>query len=344
MRTTRGTGQMATREANAGHLDGSGGDRGTPPSEASGLNDLLRSLPGMRRIVERIRNLAELDVPILIEGEPGTGVEFVAQEIHVLSHRRDQPFVSIPCVAVPELTLATQLWGYGRGFTATTTEDHPGLLESADGGTVFFDEIRDVPHNLQVRLTRMMKTHEITRLGQSQSRRVNVRVICATKFNLMQEAAEGHFLADLLYLIRVAQIRVPPLRERAVDVPPLIAFFLAQSRRLPDKPSASLSDEAMRMLLAYSWPGNIAELQSAIEFAALSCTGRTIASGDLPLEIRAFGTKVTLPVSPEQTEKDRFLAAIGAASGNRTRAARMLGISRATLYRRLKDLGIPTRN
>lgn len=334
---------MATSKQNATRLQGSTRDARVDPPGTAGLDELLRSLPGMQVVMDRIRDLARIDVPMLIEGEPGTGVDFAAQEIHALSQRRLQPFVSVPCAAMPEATLADHLCGFERRSFTGATEEQPGVFELAHGGTVFFDEICSVPQALQIQLARLLKNREITRIGQSRSRKVDVRLICGTRFNLSQEAAEGRFHPDLLYRIRVAQVRLPPLRERLVDLPPLITFYLLESRLTPDRPAPSLNDEATRLLLAYPWPGNMTELQSAIQFAALGCPEPPITAMDLPQEIRTAGTAGALQASPGQTEKDRFLAAVGAAKGNRTLAARLLGISRATLYRRLKDLGIESR-
>ncbi|HOW69734.1 MAG TPA: sigma 54-interacting transcriptional regulator [Phycisphaerae bacterium] len=310
--------------------------------ETGELDDVLRSLPGMQTVIQTIRDLAGLEVPVLIQGEPGAGVDFVAREIHSLSQRRLRPFSVVSCAGVSESNLASQLWGYDKGAFPGATVDHLGLFELADGGTVSFEEVRDIPFGLQIQLARLIRTGEIARIAQSQSRRVNVRLIFGTEFNLVQETASGRVYADLLYRIRVAQIQLPPLRERLGDVAPLATFCLHQSRLLPDKPLPNLSDEAMGVLLRYSWPGNMTELQSTIQFAALRCRGSTITAADLPREIRVTrGTP--RPPSPAKEEKERFRAAMGAAKGNRTLAARLLGISRATLYRRLKELGVGTR-
>ncbi len=342
--TVRDTGQMATPEQNAARFHGGINAHRAGPPETGGLDMLLRSLPGMQAVLQTIRDVAMVDVPVLIEGEAGTGVDFAAHELHALSPRRLRPFVMVPCSGMPEAGLANQLWGHERRSVGEPSEEHPGLFESAEGGTVFLEEVRDLPHNLQIQLARLLKTHEMTPIGRSQPRRVNVRLICATRFNLVQEAAEGRFHPDLLYKVRVAQIRLPPLRERLVDIPPLTTFYLRQCRLMPDKPLPGLSDEAMGILLGYAWPGNMTELQSAIEFAALRCAGSTITTADLPVEVCSSGkTSASFAAGTGQTEKDRFQAAMAAAKGNRTLAARLLGISRATLYRRLKELGFAPR-
>ena len=324
---------------------GNGAVRFRPDLSGPGeLNELFRSLPGLGPVMEKIRSLAGVDVPILIEGEPGTGVEFVAQELHGLSPRCRRPFVVVPWPAPAESTLAMQLFGGEIMASPHVMERQPGVFEHAAGGTVFVEEIRDIPYSLQIQLARLLTTRQIFRPGQAKPHRVDVRFTCATRFNLVQEAAEGRFYTDLLYKIRVAQIQLPALRDRLVDIPPLSAFYLRQCRLLPDKPLPVLSDEAMSLLLGYSWPGNMTELQSVIESAALRCAGAVVTPADLPQEIQApgLGGGAFSPGSG-QTEKDRFQAAMGAARGNRTLAARLLGISRATLYRRLKELGLAVR-
>lgn len=287
--------------------------------------------------MERVRALAGLDVPILIEGEAGTGVEFVAREIHALSPRRGERFVAISCIGVPHAALNGLLLGHAP--LKDEPEDRPGLFESAEGGTVFIEEICDVPLDLQLKLVRMLNTREVNRIGDSRPRRVNVRLICGTHFDLNRAAGEGRLRPDLLYKIRVAQVRLPALRERVEDLPPLIAYFLHESRLIPDHPPPSLSDEAMGLLLAHDWPGNMLELQSAIEYAVLHCGGALISKAGLPPELRGSGPRS----SPEQSERARFETALRTARNNRTQAARLLGISRATLYRRLKELGITER-
>lgn len=335
---------MVTPERNAARLHaGMNAHRAVLP-ETAGLDVLLRDLPGMQAVLQTIRGVATVDVPVLIEGETGTGVDFAAHELHTLSPRHLHPFIMVPCSGVPEAGLASQFWGHERRPAGEPPEQHPGLFESAEGGTVFLEEVRDLPHSLQIQLARMLKTHEITPIGGSQPRRVNVRLICATRFNLVQEAAADRFHPDLLYKIRVAQIRLPPLRERLVDIPPLTTFYLRQCRLMPDRLLPGLSDEAMGILLGYSWPGNMMELQNAIEFAVLRCAGSMITATDLPVEICSSGkTNTSFAADTVQSEKDRFQAAMAAAKGNRTLAARLLGISRATLYRRLRGLGFAVR-
>jgi len=291
--------------------------------------------------METVRDLAQIEASVLIEGEGGTGKEFVAREIHRLSSRRSEPFTVVPRGVVDATTLRNQLFGHARGALPEATEDRPGLFELGNNGTVFFEEIHDIPSRLQVQIARTLGSQEVTRLGESTSRTVNIRLICATCFDLIREAGEGHFHLDLFYKIRVAHIRLLPLRERRVDIPLLARFYLERCCLLTNTPAYNVHDDAMRILLDYSWPGNMAELQSAIEFATLKCKHRAITVEDLPPEIlttkREIGPRST---GATQSQKDRFLAAINAAGGNRTLAARFLGISRATLYRRLKELGI----
>lgn len=336
--------RMAISRKNATGPHGKSAPSCASGPDTKGLHEVLRHLAGMRNIVQAIRNLALVDVPVLIEGETGTEIDFVAHEIHNLSSRRAHPFILASCAGITESGSASQFWGSENRTSIAQVQDNLSVFEQAQGGTVFLEEVHDIPFRQQAQLARMIRTHEITLAGQAQPRRVNVRLICGTRFNLVQEAAAGGFNSDLLYKIRVGQIRLPPLRERPIDIFPLTQFYLRQCPLRPDRPLPSLSDEATGAMLAYPWPGNLTELQSAIEFAALRCKGSTIIADDLPDEILAVakGVKPTAG-DPVQTERKRLQAAMQAAKGNRTLAARILGISRATLYRRLKYLGIATR-
>jgi DNA-binding NtrC family response regulator len=202
------------------------------------------------------------------------------------------------------------------------------------------DEIGDISKNMQTSLLRVLEEKEIMRLGDSRSRKIDVRVLASTHRNLSEEAEKGHFRSDLLYRIRVARIELPPLRDRREDIPLLVASFLSQSRAATGKTVKDVGREAMRVLLEYDWPGNVRELKSAIDFATLHCKRSVINPDDLPSEIMHAKYASSPAVPPIQNERQRVLAALDAANGNRTLAARELGISRATLYRRLASLNI----
>ncbi|MFC1890516.1 sigma 54-interacting transcriptional regulator, partial [Thermodesulfobacteriota bacterium] len=220
-------------------------------------------------------------------------------------------------------------------------EDHKGFFESAEKGTIFLDEIGDVPLNVQANLLRVLQEREVVRLGETKPRKIDVRILAATNRDLNVEVEKGNFRADLLYRIRVARIRLPSLRRRREDIPLLVAWFLGQSRAATGKPVREVSQEAMRVFMAFEWPGNVRELKSAIEFAVIQCKGPIIHPEDLPPEIVApVGATISFDKEGGMDEKERILAALMSAGGNRARASRLLGISRATLYRHLKKFDI----
>lgn len=314
--------------------------------EKAQFHDLVGKSPRMLQTYQLIRDVARVDTTVLIEGETGTGKELVARAIHSLSPRADQPCVTINSAGLTESLLASQLFGHRRGAFTGAVEDHKGFFETADRGTIFLDEIGDVPLPVQASLLRVLQEKEILRLGESTPRRIDVRVLAATHRNLAEEVDRGTFRADLLYRIRVARIALPALRERREDIPLLVGTFLGALSAAANKPVDGVSPDAMRLLLAYEWPGNVRELRSAVEFAVIRCRGGVLLPEDFPPELampaHAEGRRRTLlPVDePEESEAARIRAALQAARGNRTRAAKLLGVSRATFYRRLSELGM----
>lgn len=304
------------------------------------FHDIVGRSKQMQSIYHRIQEVSKVDWTVLIEGETGTGKELVARAIHFSSHRKEGPFIAVNCAGLTDSLLTSQLFGHKRGAFTGAVEDHKGLFEVANRGTILLDEIGDISKNMQTSLLRVLEEKEITRLGESKPRKIDVRILASTHRDLSQEAEKGHFRPDLLYRIRVARITLPLLTERREDMPLLIESFLAQSRAATGKPVRDVSDEAMRILLQYRWPGNVRELKSAIDFATLHCKESVINIEDLPPEI-VYAKYAELPVdSPYEDERQVILAALKNANGNRTVAARHLGISRATLYRRLADLEI----
>jgi DNA-binding NtrC family response regulator len=302
------------------------------------FRDLIGKSGRMAQVYELIGAVARVDSTVLIEGETGTGKELVARALHAASHRADKPFIAVNSAGLTDSLLASQLFGHKRGAFTGALADHKGVFEAAHGGTIFLDEIGDVPLNVQTSLLRVLQEREITRLGESKPRKIDVRVVAATHHNLADDVAKGRFRSDLLYRIRVARIQLPPLRERREDVPLLARAFLAQSSAASDKPVHTLSNDAMRVLLGYAWPGNVRELKSAIEFAVIRCQGTEIHADDLPPELIASEQPPFPPGDDSGDETQRLLAALRYAKGKRTVAARLLGISRATLYRRLTEL------
>lgn len=307
--------------------------------ERARFHGLVGASSAMQLIYKQIRDVAKMELTVLIEGETGTGKELVAQAIHLASHRRDKPFIAINCAGLTESLLTSQLFGHRRGAFTGATADHIGLIEAAHGGTLFLDEIGDIPLGVQASLLRVLQEKEITRLGESVPRKVDVRILAATNRDLNQAVMDGTFRQDLLYRIRVGRIHLPPLRQRLEDVPLLVAWFLGQLRASTAVAVQDVSREAMDLLMEYSWPGNVRELKNAIEYAAAHCRGSVIQIKDLPKEIVGVSGAIS-PAADKHDERQRILEALTRAEGNRARAARQLGIGRTTLYRRMKALGI----
>ncbi|MDR4478801.1 MAG: sigma-54 dependent transcriptional regulator [Nitrospira sp.] len=306
------------------------------------FHDLVGKSRGMTQIYEQIQDLARVDSSVLIEGETGTGKELVARAIHQASARHTGPFIAANCAGLTDSLLGSQLFGHKKGAFTGAIDDQQGLFEAAQGGVLFLDEIGDIPHNVQTSLLRVLQEREVTRLGETKPRKVNVRVLTATHHNLSEDVAKGTFRADLLYRIRVARIHLPPLRERKEDIPLLVTSFLTEGRASMGKVIHRASPAAMAALMEYHWPGNVRELKSTIECGMIHCKGDTLEAIDLPPELRQ-GPDVSQsePVLPVD-ERSRFVVALGQVHGNRTKAARLLGMSRATFYRRLNELDLPT--
>jgi PAS domain S-box-containing protein len=305
------------------------------------LHELIGRSAAMQTVFQQIQNVSRVDSTVLIEGETGTGKELVARAIHSSSRRHQHPFLAVNCAGLTESILGSQLFGHKRGAFTGAIEDHKGLFEAANGGTLFLDEIGDIPMPVQTSLLRVLHVREIVRLGESRPRKIDVRVLAATHHNLTEDVARGTFRSDLLYRVRVARINVPPLRTRREDVPILASAFLGQHCAATGKSIDEISSEAMRLLLEHPWPGNVRELRSAVEFAVIGCTGKVIEADDLPDEIvMGSAPLLRLPQEPND-DRRRVLLAIDHARGNRALAARLLGVSRATFYRRLSELGIP---
>jgi DNA-binding NtrC family response regulator len=250
--------------------------------------------------------------------------------------------VAVNLAGLSNSILNSQLFGHKRGAFTGAIADHAGFFEAADGGTIFLDEIGDMPLEVQTALLRVLQEREVVRLGENKPRKVDVRVLAATQHDLTRATEQGRFRSDLLYRIRVGRVRLPPLRDRREDIPLLVAHFLAQCRAATGKPLEDISHEAMSILLDHPWPGNVRELKSAIEFASIRCAGGVIQASDLPPEILDTEPRPLAPGGdgPPKDERQLFREALERAGGNRTEAARLLGISRATFYRRLAGLGI----
>ncbi len=321
-------------------------------SEGQKFHDLIGKSQPMQLVFQQIQDFAKVDSTVLIEGETGTGKELVARAIHQTSHRKDRSFIAVNCAGLTESLVASQLFGHKRGAFTGAVSDQEGLIEAAEGGTLFLDEIGDIPLTVQTSLLRVLQEREVTRLGESRLRKVDVRVLAATHHDLAKDVEQGSFRADLLYRIRVGRILLPPLSERREDIPLLAGFFLNHYRATTGRPVESVSQEGMRLLMTYSWPGNVRELKHAIEFAVVRCQHAMIQPQDLPPEL--LQQQELIPESSDQDvgiqsppkhslEKAQLLDALKQTGGNRSAAARKLGISRLTLYRRLARFGLSSR-
>ncbi|MCA9471060.1 MAG: sigma 54-interacting transcriptional regulator [Nitrospirales bacterium] len=310
-------------------------------SEKSRFFDLVGKSRAITDIYKRIEDIAPVEATVLIEGETGTGKELVARAIHEASPRRDGPFIAVNCAGLTDSLLGSQLFGHKRGAFTGATHDHQGFFEAAQAGTLFLDEIGDMPLSIQTTLLRVLQEKEIMRLGESHPRKVDVRVVTATHQNLAELVQTGSFRADLLYRVRVARLSLPTLRDRREDIPLLADVFFRQARTVTKKMDIQeISPDAMQQLLRYRWPGNVRELKSALDYAFIHSRGPAILPADLPPECFEAPMSVSTTLDPELDEREQILAALKRAKGKRALAARMLGMSRSTFYRRLEGFGI----
>ncbi len=293
--------------------------------------------PSFSRVLEKVRSVADVNVNILITGETGTGKSLIARYIHLLSHRRERPFVKINCGAIPETLLEAELFGYNKGAFTGALKDKPGKVEVADGGTLFLDEVGDLPPHLQVKLLSFLQDKEFERIGDVKPRKVDVRVIAATNRDLKKLVREGKFREDLYYRLNVVSIELPPLRERKEDIPYLVNFFIDKFSKEYKRNVKGISPSAMKILLNYSYPGNVRELENIIESAVVVCRGSLIKGEDLPEEMKSGSLS---PAQRNSDEADRIIEALRQAGGNKSLAAKLLGVHRTTLWRKMKELGI----
>ncbi|KPL08152.1 hypothetical protein AMJ85_08710 [candidate division BRC1 bacterium SM23_51] len=311
-----------------------------------GFEGIVGDSPPMRSLFEQLRRIAPSRATVLIEGESGTGKELLARAIHQNGPRSHGPFVPLDCGSVAQSLLESELFGHEKGaFTGAVTR-RLGRFELADGGTLFLDEIGEIPLSMQVALLRVLETREFMRVGGQEPVRIEVRLIAATNRNLEQAVAEGRFREDLYYRLKVVSLRVPPLRERAGDIPLLVRSFLTEFASDHGRSVPKVVPEAMARLMAHDWPGNVRELRNTIENVFLFHQGEQIDVQDLPTRLGdgQAGDVWTLPIGPEtrleDVEKELICQTLALCDGNRTHAARRLGISRRTLQRKLKELNL----
>jgi two-component system response regulator AtoC len=314
---------------------------------AVGDRPIVAASPGMIEVLELIERAAEYKATVLLTGESGTGKEVLARAIHAQSPRRDEAFVAINCGAIPEALLESELFGHARGAFTGADRSRRGLFLEADGGTVFLDEIGEMPLPLQVKLLRVLQEEEVRPLGESKPRQVDVRIIAATARALESEVASGGFREDLFYRLNVLRVEVPPLRDRREDIPLLVDHFLAQTRDAIGKPVRGIDDDALARLVGYRWPGNVRELENVIERAVILARGDQIGLAELPsnvvhAESRAdvAGGDLSLRRARHAAEAEVIRRALRETDGNRTHAARLLGISHRALLYKLKEYEI----
>jgi PAS domain S-box-containing protein len=293
--------------------------------------------PKMIQIFREIQELAANDYPVCITGETGTGKELVANAIHDQSLRTGKPFMPVNCGALPEGLLESELFGHVKGAFTGAVRDKKGRFEMTDGGTLFLDEVGDLPLPMQVKLLRVLQEGTFERVGGEEHVSVDVRIITATNKNLKREVEEGNFRDDLYYRINVVPIHMPPLRERRNDIPLLVTHFLDKATEKGGE-SPGFSKEAMAIMEDYAWPGNVRELQSAVRFALVKSRGQMIQIEHLPLELKEWeGTRRGLRPK-RKLDPEGVRTALTQTGGNKAKAARLLGVGRATLYRFLADL------
>jgi DNA-binding NtrC family response regulator len=310
------------------------------------FSKIIGSSEPMQRVFAVVEKVIPSKSNILITGDSGTGKGLVAQAIHEAGQRRDKPFISINCGAIPENLLESELFGHKKGAFTSAVDDKKGLITMAHGGTLFLDEIGELPSALQVKLLHVIQTRELTPVGDTRVITVDVRIIAATNADLMQRVKEGRFREDLFYRLNVIEINMPALRERSDDIPVLIKHYLDQFTKEAEKNLKDIDYEAMQALLAYDWPGNIRELRNTMERAVVLADGDLITIHDLPDKFRTLDVEGVSTSSLRQAldnfERDYIKRCLAENKGNKETAANKLGIDLATLYRKLKKLRIET--
>jgi len=297
--------------------------------------------PEMQRVMELAKTIAKVDSTVLITGESGTGKERIARFVHDHSARVDGPFVAINCAAISESLLESELFGHARGSFTGAVADRPGLFEAAGQGTLFLDEVGEIPVSVQVKLLRALQEREVRRVGENKSRPINVRIITATNKDLIPEVAAKRFREDLYYRLKVVELRVPPLRMRKEDILPLARILLAEASVRMKRPVEGFTGPVADHLLSYLWPGNVRELANIMERAVAVTAKSRVNLEDLPPELRSEPPVALVTAQGalrrlEEIEKDYILAVLEAKAGNRREAALTLGIGPATLHRKLK--------
>jgi len=306
-----------------------------------GLENIIGKSPALQEIFEVVRQVAPARTTVLLSGESGTGKELIAKAIHQLSPRAKQPFVTVHCAALAPTLLESELFGHEKGAFTGAHERRIGRFEQAQGGTLFLDEIGEIDATIQVKLLRFLGERTFERVGSNKTLTADARLIAATNKNLEELVKAGTFREDLFFRLRVVEIHLPPLRERAGDIPLLARIFLSEFARENGKPVSDFTADALEALMSHSWPGNVRELRTAIEHAVVLCRGEKIGARDLPPSVRGGAGRVETQLlqrndlTVKEAEKQLIIRALKETDGNRTLAAQKIGMSRRTFHRKL---------
>ncbi len=319
-------------------------------SERFSIEGIITRSAGMEKLLELVTKVAPTNVSVLISGESGTGKELFARAIHQHSGRRERRFVALNCGALPENLIESELFGYGRGAFTGAVQSKPGLVKQADGGTLFLDEIGEMGLDAQVKLLRFAQSGEFIPVGEVRPQRVDIRLIAATNSDLEGAAEKGDFRADLYYRLNVVSMNIPPLRERPEDIPLLIDHFIAKLGMPLGKGDYGFTPEALQAMQVYNWPGNVRELENAVNGALVMADGSPVGAEYLPAKVRGetvVAVKSGSGSRPDKVSQSRaaverraIVEALEASGNSRTKAAEKLGISRTTLFRRMRRYGI----
>jgi len=314
------------------------------PQSTRGFGNIIGRDMKMVNIFKQIEDLSDYDYPVHIFGETGTGKELIAGAVHNSSGRKEKPFVPINCGALPEGLIESELFGHVKGAFSGAIRDKKGRFELANGGTIFLDEVAELSKHMQVKLLRLLQEGTFERVGGETTETVDVRIISATNKDLKKEVQKNNFREDLFYRLNVIPIEIPPLRERKTDIPLLVDHFLKEAGTRHDRPMLEISRDSLSLMIDYPWPGNIRQLQNTIQYGIVKCTGNLILPQHLPMELREFEGIECRPVSSHKLTPDRVATALKTSGGNKSKAAKLLGVGRATLYRFLEKQPKPGMN
>ncbi|MBN1255861.1 MAG: sigma 54-interacting transcriptional regulator [Deltaproteobacteria bacterium] len=308
--------------------------------EKYSFQDIISKHPSIISIFRILPDIARSEATVLIQGKSGTGKELFAQAIHNLSPRRERPLVKVNCGALPETLLESELFGYRKGAFTDAKRDKPGRFQLAEGGTIFLDEIGDIPPGIQAKLLRVLEGKEFEPLGGTTTLKADVRIVTATNKDLSKLVKQNQFRDDLFYRLNVVKVELPSLSKRRTDIPLLIEHFIVKFNKKMGKEIKGVSEEVMNILMNYAYPGNIRELENIIEHAFILCKGTHILKGHLPRYLHELETAGPEKKSIQKLEEEHIIHTLHTCGGNLAKAAEELGIHRTTLWRKLKRIGV----